>query len=127
MSPFVAGLWIIIGGFFAGAIEVMLVSRAARLLASLLGKNLPGVSGPAPKRRAWAIPLLILHPASIVLMAMFWLSYLLHAGRVAPPWGWFLGAFFVCIFLMYGAVFLVFSRAKRKVRLAGGPQSGRQP
>jgi hypothetical protein len=117
---FVAILWITLGGCLAGAFETMLLGRVARLPASLLGKKLPEVQGPLPKRRAWAIPLLFLHPASILLMAMFWLSYLLYVGRVASIWGWFIGAFFCSIILMYGLGFYAFSKAKRRHAESGG-------
>ena len=97
-----------------------LFTRGLRLLFTLLGKSTGEPQKFAPNRRLWAIPLLLLHPASWALLGVLYLSYLAYAGRVAALWGWFVGSFFLSIVVMWTVVVIALYRLRRKrSRVAG--------
>jgi hypothetical protein len=103
--------WVAFAGLFAGTIEVSLLGRAIRILASLLGISLGEVK---PKRRLWAVPLLLLHPACWALGAVVWLAYSVRAGRAPAYWGWFAGTFIAAIPLFWGLGLIALYRAKKR-------------
>lgn len=55
--------WVAYAGSFAGVLEVMLLGRAARILGGILGISTGEPKRFTPKRRLWAVPFLVLHPA----------------------------------------------------------------
>jgi hypothetical protein len=60
--------WVAFAGLFAGTIEVSLLGRAIRILASLLGISLGEVK---PKRRLWAVPSSVLGTRSCCVVGIF--------------------------------------------------------
>jgi amino acid permease len=108
------------GGFFAGVVWNQLFTRGLRLLFTLLGKSTGEPRKFVPKPRSWAIPLLLLHPASLSLFAVLYLGYLAYAGRVAALWDWFLRSFFLSIVVMWTVVVIAVYRLRRKRSRAAG-------
>src|SRR5437660_11825824 len=99
-----------------GGLEPIVYPRLATslLLFTLLGKSTGEPQKFAPKRRLWAIPLLLLHPASWALLGVLYLTYLAYAGRVAAVWGWFVGSFFLSIVVMWTVAVIALYRLRRK-------------
>ena len=118
--PNLTTLAVAFGCFFAGVVWNQLFTRALRLLFTLLGKSTGEPQKFAPKRRLWAIPLLLLHPASWALLGVLYLSYLAYVGRVVALWGWFVGSFFLSIVVMWTVAVIALYRLRRKrSRVAG--------
>jgi hypothetical protein len=105
---------VVFAGFFAGVVWNQLFTRALRLLFTLLGKSTGEPQKFAPKRRSWAIPLLLLHPACWLLLGILYLSYLTAVGRVAAIWGWFVGGFFLSVVVMWAVVLVTLHKLKLK-------------
>ena len=118
--PNLSTLAVVFGGLFAAVAWNQLFIRAFRLLWTLLGKSTGEPHKFTPKRRTWAIPLLLLHPASWILLGVLYLGYLAYVGRVAAVWGWFVGVFFLTSLTMWTVVIVTVYRLRRKrSRVAG--------
>ena len=118
--PQLTTLAAVFGGLFAGMIGGQLLTRGLRLLYALLGKSTGEPKNLVPKRRLWAIPLLLLHPGSWVLVGIPYLGYLAYSRRIPTFWGWFVCGFLLSLVLVFGAATLAVWKIRRKRSHAAG-------